>query len=166
MTILYHGTNQVFKRPNIDIGRDGMDFGKGFYLTPSVESARKMAVRVSRFAGGDPVVLQFAFDEDAARQNKLVHDFPALDRAWVSFIIANRLGDTDAAEHNMDRRYAIVHGPIADDRLMQILDDYENGDLSIDEVEHRLSVAPFRAFQYSFHTEEALSYLSFKGVVK
>ena len=166
MTILYHGTNQVFERPNVDVGRDGMDFGKGFYLTPNIKSARKMAERVSRFAGGEPIVLQFAFDEDAARRERLVRDFPALDRTWVSFIIANRLGDASAAEHNMDRRYAIVHGPIADDRLMQILDDYENGDLSIEEVEHRLSVAPFRAFQYSFHTDEALSYLSFKGIVK
>jgi hypothetical protein len=49
---------------------------------------------------------------------------------------------------------------------MQIIDDYENGDLTIAEVERRLANAPFRAFQYSFHTSEALAMLTFKGVLQ
>ena len=63
-------------------------------------------------------------------------------------------------------RHPIVHGYVADDRLMQIIDDYENGDLTIEEVERRLANAPFRAFQYSFHTPEALATLTFKEVLK
>ena len=49
---------------------------------------------------------------------------------------------------------------------MQIIDDYENGDLTIEEVERRLANVPFRAFQYSFHTPEALATLTFKEVLK
>lgn len=81
-------------------------------------------------------------------------------------IIANRTGDESAADHNLDARYPIVHGYVADDRLMQIIDDYENGDLTITEVERRLDNAPFRAFQYSFHTLEALAMLTFKEVLQ
>lgn len=165
MTVLYHGTDTVFEVPDATVGREGMDFGRGFYLTPNVETARKMATRISKFSGKSPVVLKFAFDETAARQNGIVQDFPAMDRRWVHFILANRLGDDTALEHNIDLRYPIVHGHIADDRLMQIIDDYENGDLTIDEVEHRLATAPFRAFQYSFHTQQAVSYLKFVEVV-
>lgn len=51
-------------------------------------------------------------------------------------------------------------------RFQQIIDDYENGDLTIAEVERRLANAPFRAFQYSFHTPEALARLTFKGVLQ
>lgn len=162
--MLYHGTNKVFTTPDKDVGREGMDFGKGFYLTPNLETARKMAVRVARADGGTPVVLKFSFDETAARARGLVRDYPNLDRVWVDFILANRMGNADAPDHNMDARCPIVHGYIADDRLMRIIDDYENGDLTIAEVEHKLAVAPFRAFQYSFHTDEALSYLRYEGV--
>lgn len=165
MTVLYHGTNKPFDIPDVDAGREGLDFGKGFYLTPNVETARRQADRVVSYAGGVPIVLAFLFDEKSARAAGVVKDFPLLDRNWVHFILANRTGDTNAVDHNLDRRYPIVHGHVADDRLMQILDDFENGDLTIEEVEHKLITAQFKAFQYSFHTPESLAYLSAKGVV-
>lgn len=94
----------------------------------------------------------------------MIRDFLLMDRHWVHFIIANRISDVSAEDHNLDLRYPIVHGHVADDRLMQIINDYENGDLTIVEVERRLANAPFRAFQYSFHTQAALETLFFKGV--
>ena len=166
MTVLYHGTNVRFEIPDVDAGREGMDFGKGFYLTPSLDTAKKQADRVVAYAGGSPVVLAFEFDEDLARRDGVVRDYPLLDRTWVHFVMANRLGDESAADHNLDRRYPIVHGHVADDRLMQILDDYENGDLTIEEVEQKLITAQFKAFQYSFHIPSAIKYLYPKGEVK
>ena len=47
---------------------------------------------------------------------------------------------------------------------MQIIDDYSRGDLTAEEVEFRLAHAPIKTFQYSFHSERALSFLG-KGVV-
>ena len=167
MITLYHGSNMAFSVPDLSVGRQGMDFGKGFYLTPNSGTAQKMAERVTRIRGfGAPIVIVFAFDDMAARQANMVLDFNVMDRKWVEFIIANRTGDESAAEHNLDARHPIVHGYVADDRLMQIIDDYENGDLTIAEVERRLANAPFRAFQYSFHTPEALAMLTFKGVLQ
>ena len=125
-----------------------------------------MSERVARIhCWGNPVVIVFSFDDVAARHANMVHDFNFMDRRWVEFIIANRTGDESAENHNLDARYQIVHGYVADDRLMQIIDDYENGDLTIGEVERRLANAQFRAFQYSFHTPGALNMLSFKGVL-
>lgn len=144
-----------------------MDFGKGFYLTPNPKTAKKMADRTTSIRGfGEPVVLVYAFDDIRARHLGLVRDFSTMDRSWVKFIIANRTGDTLAPDHNLDARYPIVHGFVADDRLMQIIDDYENGDITIEEVERRLAAAPFRAFQYSFHTQDSLSMLSFKEALQ
>lgn len=166
MTVLYHGTNAVFEVPDVEAGREGMDFGKGFYLTPSVESARKMAVRVVKRKGGNETVMVFEFDEEAARRDGAIRDYPTMDRTWVNFVLANRLWDRSAVDHNIDRRYRIVHGYVADDRLMQIIDDYEAGDLTIEEVEEKLRAAQFRSFQYSFHYQEDIAkYLKFKGVM-
>ena len=165
MITLFHGTNMPFSVPDLAASRDGMDFGRGFYLTPNPNTAKKMAERVTRIKGcGDPVVLVFSFDEDTARRAGMIRDFLLMDRHWVHFVIANRTGDATSSDHNLDLRYPIVHGHVADDRLMQIINDYENGDLTIAEVERKLANAPFRAFQYSFHTQGALGTLLFKGV--
>ena len=167
MNILYHGTNMFFEVPDVNAGREGMDFGKGFYLTPNLESAKKMAKRVARFGGGSEIVLAFEFDEQAARTDGVIKDYPRMDRTWVEFILANRLGNMTAPDHNLDRRYRIVHGYVADDRLMKIIDDYENGDLTIEEVEQKLQRAEFRSFQYSFHNQEDIErYLKPLGEVK
>ena len=83
MTVLYHGTNEVFEVPDVEAGREGMDFGKGFYLTPSVESARKMAVRVVKRKGGTETVIAFEFDEERARRDGAIRDYPTMDRTWV-----------------------------------------------------------------------------------
>ena len=166
MTVLYHGTNEAFEVPDVEAGREGMDFGKGFYLTPSVESARKMAVRVVKRKGGTETVIAFEFDEEQARRDGAIRDYPTMDRTWVNFVLANRLWDRSAADHNIDRRYRIVHGYVADDRLMQIIDDYEAGDLTIEQVEEKLRAAQFKSFQYSFHYQEDIAkYLKFKEVV-
>ena len=44
---------------NLAMCRPFKDFGKGFYLTDIKEQAEKMAKRVSKIYGGDPVVNAF-----------------------------------------------------------------------------------------------------------
>jgi len=140
MVTLYHGTVMRFERPDLARSRRGMDFGSGFYATPNREAAVRWASKIAYMhSGTTPVVLAFEFDEASAKNAGLVRDFPVMNRDWVNFVLANRLADIRAADHNLDVRYEIVHGYIADDRLMQIIDDYRHGDLSIDEVERRLS---------------------------
>ena len=56
---LYHGSNTVIEHINLAMCRPFKDFGKGFYLTDIKEQAEKMAKRVSKIYGGDPVVNAF-----------------------------------------------------------------------------------------------------------
>ena len=81
MIVLYHGTNVEFHAPDVDAGRSGMDFGKGFYLTPNLESAKFMAKRVKRLKNaGEEIVLKFAFDEKAAAGSGIkAKMFPRID---------------------------------------------------------------------------------------
>jgi len=165
MVTLYHGTTMAFEVPDLRKSRKGMDFGAGFYATPNRVSAERWAAKMSYLRrGGKPTVLEFQFDEDGARAAGLIKVFPVIDRHWVGFVLANRTEGFDAEDHNLDNRYGIVHGRIADDRLIQIIDDYTHGDLTIEEVEFRLANAPIKTFQFSFHTELALSFLG-KGEV-
>ena len=41
--ILYHGSNIEISQIDIDKGRKGKDFGKGFYLSEDIKQAEKMA---------------------------------------------------------------------------------------------------------------------------
>lgn len=165
MVTLYHGTTSAFDVPDLSKSRKGMDFGAGFYLTPNRNSAERWAEKKSYLKKGtSPVVLAFRFDEEGARAAGAVKDFPAMNRDWVGFVLANRTDDFSANDHNLDARHDIVHGYIADDRLMQIIDDFSRGDLTMEEVELRLANSPVRTLQYSFHTPRSLSFLG-KGVV-
>ena len=41
--ILYHGSNIEISQIDIDKGRKGKDFGKGFYLSEDIKQAEKMS---------------------------------------------------------------------------------------------------------------------------
>ncbi len=44
---LYHGTDAFFERPDLSKCRPFKDFGRGFYLTPDLSVAKRMAERCS-----------------------------------------------------------------------------------------------------------------------
>lgn len=41
--MLYHGSYVEIKEPSLSFSRDNLDFGKGFYVTPICEQAKKWA---------------------------------------------------------------------------------------------------------------------------
>ena len=93
-----------------------------------------------------------------------VRQFPVIDLSWLRFIVANRYNLLSAAEHNLQRRFDIVHGLVADDKVVQILDDLRNEMIS-EEALAKLRAAPYQTVQYSFHTERAVAYLNRLEVV-
>lgn len=166
MIHLFHGTNEVFDAVDPLKGRRGTDFGQGFYLTPNQESAKRMAQRVATRKGGGAVVMHYGVDESCLSNGDLsVRQFPVIDLSWLRFIVANRYNLLSAAEHNLQRRFDIVHGLVADDKVVQILDDLRNEMISEEDALARLRAAPFQTVQYSFHTERAVAYLNRLEVV-
>ena len=43
--IVYHGTTEEIKKPDVKHSKKYLDFGEGFYLTTYEEQARRWAVR-------------------------------------------------------------------------------------------------------------------------
>ena len=158
--ILYHGSNTSFNAIDLGKGLPAKDFGRGFYMTDSLECAEKTArQRVARL-GGAPKVMVFECDEPVIRTMN-VREFAAPSREWALFVRANRRTDEDVADHNRDNRYDVVKGPIANDKLSLLFRLYERDIITVDEFARRMQFRELYT-QYSFHTERALTALRFR----
>ncbi len=158
MITLYHGTNDPFDTPDPNRGRRGTDFGQGFYLTPDFDSAANVAgLSVARAGSGRNVVLCYDFDENKAEALGLKRRcFASLDAEWMAFVIANRMGDRTASDHNIDRLYDVVDGLVADDKIVTLLRRYQMGELTQEDILKILQQRPWRTVQYSFHSRKAI----------
>lgn len=155
--ILYHGSN--FSIDSIDLNkcRPFKDFGRGFYLTTIKEQAEKMAIRVSKIYGANPVVSVFNYNS-ASNSQLIIKEFGGPTEEWARFVINNRNGD-DSGINNLDNKYDIVVGPVADDDLALLFRQFSNGMISIDILLNQMKYKQLTD-QYSFHTKNALKLLN------
>ena len=166
MILLYHGSNCEVGKPNPAKGRRGTDFAQGFYLTPDMQSARGMARNAyAREGVGRKTINVYEFDEDAARLSGLsIKRMPAMDMDWISFVIANRMGEYNAPDHNLDKLYDVVIGYIADDKIRSLIAAYSRGYTTAELILQKMIEQPWRVLQYSFHTQRAVKFLRLKEV--
>ena len=164
--ILYHGSNCDVTIPDLKRGRRGLDFGQGFYLTPDMNSARSMAGNAVRREGcGCRTINVYEFDETTARDAGLsIRCFPEMNLEWMTFVIANRVSDRNAVDHNLDSLYDVVSGCIADDRIQALIRTYCAGMTTVEQILKVLLDRPWRVLQYSFHSKRALRHLRLKEV--
>lgn len=159
--VLYHGTNVTFDKVDLLKGLPGKDFGRGFYLTDSLDCAKKTALqRVDRL-GGSAVVKRFTIDDTVFERLK-VRQFDRPCREWALFVRANRRANIGSIDHNRDNRYDIVIGPIANDKLSLQFRLFDKGLISLDAFVDGLQFKQLY-MQYSFHSEKAISLLKYDG---
>lgn len=166
--ILYHGSNIDIKVIDLAMCRPYKDFGRGFYLTVLKTQAEKMAKRVARIFGGDPIVNAFQLDESLLEMNQLnVKDFGnETSVEWARFVMNNRnrkFHDFADPECNFDNKYDIVIGPIADDDMAILFRQYENGIITFENMVSGM-IYKETTNQYSFHTERAVALLKKESV--
>ena len=154
--ILYHGSFVEVDRPDLAHSRPNVDFGKGFYVTPIYEQAKKWCSRFIR-RGKDGIVSRYVFGEDAYKDLKVL-TFDAYSADWLDFIMNCRRGQ-DGTD------YDLVIGGVANDKVFNTVELFFDG--LIDEVEaiHRLQYEKPN-LQMAFRTAKALSYLKFEGSEK
>lgn len=158
--ILFHGTNTEITEIDLQKCRPYKDFGRGFYLTPILEQATRMAYRVARIYGGNPRVC--TFDVDETRLSALrVCRFDAPSEMWARFVINNRNRFFNPAEDdnsNHDNKYDVVIGPVANDDLALLFRQFSSGYISNDTLVHEMTFKKL-TFQVSFHTDKAIPLL-------
>lgn len=160
---LYHGSNVDIKEINLAMCRPYKDFGQGFYLTVIREQAENMARRVAMLYGGEAVLNQYDLDEKSlmGKDLKIKNFGVKTSEEWARFVKNNRnrkFTDVSSPESNMDNKYDIVIGPIANDAMAVLFRQYENGMIDFDTMLKGMEYKE-TTNQYSFHTDRAIRLL-------
>lgn len=157
MLELYHGSNVAIEKIDLSKGYVNKDFGKGFYLTTLPQQAMEMAKRKARqFLDAKPIVTTFLFDENELTSGELnVKVFHTVSEEWALFILQNRKASRTGFHHDYD----IVVGPVADDSVVQQLDLFEMGLITLSQLVEALRYRDLNN-QYFFGTERAVSKLT------
>lgn len=156
MLELYHGSNVAIDKIDLSKGHINKDFGKGFYLTTLPQQAMEMAKRKARqFLDAKPIVTTFLFDENELTSCELnVKVFHTVSEEWAMFILQNRKASRTGFHHDYD----IVVGPVADDSVVQQLDLFEMGLITLSQLVEALRYRNINN-QYFFGTERAVAKL-------
>jgi hypothetical protein len=161
--ILYHGSNREIDRIDLAKSRPYKDFGRGFYTTQYKEQALAMARRTVRlFKNGIPVINAFSLDDSVFNNPQFrIRKFDAPDNEWANFVINNRNmqpQDANSPECNIDNKYDIVIGPVANDDIVLQLRLFLRGLISVPDLRKNLEYKEMTS-QISFHTEAVIRFL-------
>lgn len=115
--LVYHSSNQCFTNPDTVHSREGLDFGKGFYVTRLKVQAEKYANRFLR-AGEDAYMHVFEYTPNSELRIKI---FDAYDEDWLDFVCSCRKGG------DLYKQYDIIEGGVANDKVFQTVDLYMAG---------------------------------------
>jgi len=156
---LYHGSNQIIRKPDLSKGRKLLDFGIGFYLSDQrsqAESRAKSAVLF--FEEGQPTVNVFEWKKEQMTDLNIQH-FPTANIEWLDFVLANRNGESS------ENKYDIVIGATANDKVILVIDQYMTGQFDHLPNPKEFVIQLFQpeklATQYLFSTEKSLQFLYF-----
>lgn len=116
--IVYHGTVEEIKNPDINHSKKYLDFGKGFYVTTFQEQAEKWAIRKGMRQNKLPIVNRYELGEELEKYNVLKF---ASDDEWLEFVCACRSGK------NVNQDYDIIVGNVANDDVFKTVDMYFQG---------------------------------------
>ena len=88
--LLFHGSNMKVGKPKLMPNLQALDFGAGFYLTPSKEQAKKLARTVAKRRNkGQAIINVYNFNEDFLQSLKVL-TFLSVDGKWLDYVVANR----------------------------------------------------------------------------
>lgn len=121
---LYHSSDVAVVKPDTIHSRDYLDFGKGFYLTSIHEQAVKYG---QRFLRRQKDAWLNAYELDFKPTEWKILNFNSYDKNWLNFIAKCRAGKDEPD-------FDLVIGGIANDRVIQTLDRYFEGELSEDQT--------------------------------
>lgn len=121
---LYHSSSVSVAKPDILHSRDYLDFGKGFYLTSIHEQAVRYAQRFLR-RQREAWLNAYKFDFDPSEWQ--IQKFDRYDKRWLDFVATCRAGKDNS-------NFELIIGGIANDKVIQTLDRYFEGELSENET--------------------------------
>lgn len=117
--IVYHGSTEIIKNPDVIHSKKYLDFGKGFYITSFENQAKKWAIRKGMRQQKSAIVNVYELTEDWSCLNVL--SFEKENEKWLDFVCSCRKGI------ELNQEYDIIIGNVADDDVFKTVDMYFKG---------------------------------------
>ena len=153
--IVYHGSNVIVDKPDVDHSYRPLDFGKGFYVTSNREQAERWARRKSALLGNDKAIIN-VYEMREETNGLRVKTFDADLMDWIDFVCECRDGKTEYL------KYDLICGKVANDRVFRVVDMYHSGIWEKERALKEIKVYPTYD-QIAFVTKSAIeSLLVFK----
>ena len=131
MITLYHGTHLSIPEPLAKVGRRNLDFGPGFYLTKIESQAKDWATIIASRKGRETkaVLNIYRFDISSAKADNIrIKRFDSYDIEWLNYVVDCRKGKDISSE------YDIVEGGVANDNVIDTVEDYEKGIITAEQA--------------------------------
>lgn len=90
--IVYHGSTEINKTPQIGFSKKYLDFGEGFYVTTFQDQAEKWAKRKILRYGGKAFVNVYEMGDLTESFNIL--NFDSADEKWLDFVCGCLRGES------------------------------------------------------------------------
>jgi hypothetical protein len=124
---VYHGSYIKVDKIDLSKSKPNKDFGKGFYVTKFRNHAEEWSKIIGEKYGTEGFVSEFEFSEnDFTKSICKIKHFDAYDEEWLDFVVENRDKNSKIPVHDYD----IVIGPVADDKVQNMLRLYLKGKIS------------------------------------
>ena len=131
MIRLYHGSSVEVRKPLVGVGRRKVDLGQGFYMTHVRKQAELWAKAVAGRRPGAVAILNiYQFDDVKSVQlaSGRYKKFEQYDLEWLEYVIDSRKGG------RMQLSYDVVEGGVANDNVIDTVEDYENGVITAEQA--------------------------------
>ena len=163
--VLYHGTSDKIISPTYGLGNEKHDYGKGFYLTESIELAKEWAVCKPNDTNG--WVHKFILDTEGLK----VLDFQEKNvLAWLAELMKHRDASDSKRYHMLAKKfidkygidstqYDVIKGWRANASYFYIAKEFVRDNVDLDILEELLSLGGL-GIQYCIKSKLAYSKLT------
>lgn len=151
--ILYHGSLEIVKIPQIIQPTRTLDYGAGFYTTTSYEQAEQWVKRRMSPTFNTGYINIYEWDNNEIPEISILW-FKEATEQWVDFVMSNR------TMKDFQHDYDMVYGPVANDKVYAAFALYESNLLDKEGLIKELKTYKL-VDQMLFHTEKSLKYLKF-----
>lgn len=172
--VLFHGSPHIVDKPEYGKGRQGNDYGRGFYCTEDKLLAKEWAVDENR----DGYVNQYELDLEGLKVIDLnSEEYCVLH--WITVLLNNRRFDLDTPLSREAYRYLsdnfmpelsgadVIRGYRADDSYFSFAQDFINGVISVSQLTGALKLGELGQ-QVVLKSREAfkrIKYIGSEGVL-
>ncbi len=118
--IVFHGSTDVVKNPDVNHSYRPLDFGKGFYITTVEKQAKKWSRRKAELANKKNGIIN-CYTMSENWNDFRVKTFDDDLNEWIDFVCACRDGSLDY------KKYDIIFGKVADDKVFRVVDMFHQG---------------------------------------